>query len=351
MILCGHMDTVSVGDKNHWHHDPFGAEVEGTKLFGRGAADMKAGLSAMIGAMAALKKCGIKLRGNITLIATIYEEPGEEKLIERKGIVDLLDRNAVSGDATIITEPTNLVIGLGHKGTCITTIELHGVSAHSSVPQLGVNAIEKAAKLVLALNEMPTMEHPLLGKGTWTVNRIHAGDNINVVPDYCKVEVDRRLTLGETSETARRDFEQVVDRLISEDKDFRADISFPYVYEPIVIDPKHPIIESLANGFAHVAGKPATKAAMTYGTDGAWIYHRAEIPVAIFGPGNIERAHKPDEFVQLLLLSTYQSSNCPWRVQLRHDRSPQFQWENGLFDRRQRYMHYGCWPLETGPHP
>src|SRR5205809_845227 len=82
----------------------------------------------------------------------------EEKLSERKGIVDLLDRNAVSRDATIITEPTNLVIGLGHKGTCITTIELHGVSAHSSVPQLGVNAIEKAAKFILALHEMPTME-------------------------------------------------------------------------------------------------------------------------------------------------------------------------------------------------
>ena len=299
IILCGHMDTVPAGDLSQWHHDPFGAEVEGDRLFGRGACDMKGGLSAMIGAVSALKKAAIDIRGNITLIATIYEEPGEEKLIERKGIIDLLDRKAVAGDVTIITEPTDLVVGLGHKGTCITSIMLHGVSAHSSVPHLGINAIDKAAKVVLALDEMPVRDDPLLGKGTWTVNRINGGDKINVLPEYCKIEIDRRLTLGESEETARRDFQRVLDQLRKDDKDFRAELSFPYVDGPILIDPEHPIVKSLAGGVSRVSGKTAKREAMTYGTDGAWIYHRAKIPVAIFGPGNIERAHKPDEFVEL----------------------------------------------------
>jgi len=298
LILCGHLDTVPVGDRKEWVFDPYGAEVRGNRLYGRGACDMKAGLSAMTMAVNALKKADVKLLGNLTLIATVCEEV-PEKLTERKGIVELLDRNAVKGKAAIIAEPTDLVIGLGHKATCQIVAKVKGKAAHAGVPDQGINAIEKAAKLIMALKELHTANHPTLGKGTVSANLIEGGTAINVVPENCRVEIDRRLTIGENSEKAMADLQKIIRSIQKEDEDFKAEARCVFSYEPILIDASQPIIKSLAEAYSLVVGRTPRTGTLPYGTDGAFINHRTNIPVAIFGPGNMKHAHKPDEYVEL----------------------------------------------------
>jgi acetylornithine deacetylase/succinyl-diaminopimelate desuccinylase family protein len=298
LVLCGHVDTVPVGDRKEWTCDPYGGEIRDGKLYGRGACDMKAGVGAMIAAIDALKKANTKLLGNMTLIANICEETSE-KLSKRKGIIELLDRNVVKGDAVIITEPTDLVIALGHKATCEIVVEIRGKSAHSGLPHEGINAIEKAAKLIVALRQLRLPQHPVLGAATLSVTLINGGTVSGVVPDYCKMEINRRLTKGESLDTVKREMETLIESIHAEDKDFKAEASYPFAYEPILVTPNEPAVKSLARAYSLVVGKPPETGTLSYGTDGAFIHQKTKIPVVIFGPGNIRQAHGPDEYVEV----------------------------------------------------
>ncbi|MFQ6075777.1 MAG: M20 family metallopeptidase [Candidatus Bathyarchaeia archaeon] len=297
LVLNGHMDTVPVGDESRWSYDPFGADMEGGRVYGRGSCDMKGGVAAMVRAYDALRRAGVDVDG--LLVTAVVQEESPKKLSERKGTIELIDRKVISGDAAVIGEPTGLGVGIGHRSRAEFDIEIRGRSAHASTPSLGVNAILKAARVVLALERVGLKEHPVLGKGTINVGLIEGGTKPNMVPDACRVVVDRRLTMGETPDTALADIERVIGELRDKDRDLVADVRCTYGWCPTLISEDEPIVKALCEAATIVFRREPRIYIPPYHTDGGFIHHMTEMPIAILGPGNEKDAHTADEYVEI----------------------------------------------------
>jgi acetylornithine deacetylase/succinyl-diaminopimelate desuccinylase-like protein len=183
LALCGHLDTVAVVDPDSWTVDPYGGLLREGRLWGLGSSDMKAGLAAQIMAIDAIKRSALSLKGNILFIATVLEEVTQEKLVLRRGIIELIDKELIDADVTIIGEPTDLFVARGHKGVCNIDLTTHGKSAHASVSESGINAIEKMAKILLAIKTIKLAKHSELGLGTLTTCIIEGGVKTGIVPD------------------------------------------------------------------------------------------------------------------------------------------------------------------------
>jgi succinyl-diaminopimelate desuccinylase len=299
LAFCGHLDTVEITQRQSWIRDPYNGEVSDGRLFGLGSADMKAGLAAQIMAIDAVKRARLRLNGDILFIATVLEEVGQEKVQGRKGIIELADKGLAKADAVVIGEPTDLMVARGHKGLCNVILTATGKAAHASVPQGGVNAIEKMAKVLLALKSLKFSYHPELGSGTITPCLIHGGSSLGVVPDTCQVSVDRRLTAGETQTTVRAEIDRVLSDLKKEDRDLEICAEYPYGYNAVITPIDHPIVKSIDLANQDVTHAHPKVGFIPFGTDGAWISTITKSPVIIYGPGRITDAHKSNEYVEL----------------------------------------------------
>jgi acetylornithine deacetylase len=192
-----HQDTVPT---DHMTIDPFGATVEGGRLYGRGACDVKGGMAAMLAAFARLAREKPPGAANVVLACTVDEEHtflGVQELVKR----------GVRADAAVVAEPTQLQIVRAHKGVCRWKVEVQGRSCHSSTPERGRNAIYHMGWLLTFIEEYAeqlrqSRTDPLLGPPTLSVGRIEGGTSVNTVPDRCQIEVDRRLIPGEDAEEA-----------------------------------------------------------------------------------------------------------------------------------------------------
>jgi acetylornithine deacetylase/succinyl-diaminopimelate desuccinylase family protein len=299
LAICGHLDTVAVVEPASWTVDPYSAVVKDGKLWGLGSADMKAGLTAQMMAIDAVKKSEMPLNGNVLFIATVLEEEGRMKLEQRKGVIELLDKGLIKANATVIGEPTNLLVSRGHKGICNTLLTTKGKSAHGSVPDMGINAIEKMAKVLLALKTLKLGYHPELGLGTLTPCIIQGGIKLSIVPDVCKVSIDRRLTVGENKETVQAEMERLFTDLKRDDPDLNIVGEYPYSYEAVVTSLDDPVLKSIDLACRDVTKKPANIGFIPFGTDGAWINKFAKCPILIYGPGRVTDAHRLNEYVEL----------------------------------------------------
>ncbi|MDY3118400.1 MAG: ArgE/DapE family deacylase [Peptoniphilus sp.] len=193
LALSGHLDVVDPGDEKEWTYPPFSAEIEDGILWGRGASDMKSGLAALVSALIEVHEQN-NFHGKIRLLATVGEEVGE---LGSGQLTDLGYMDDV--DALIIAEPCNLGVVYGHKGSLNYKVTAKGVSAHSSAPQIGINAIEKLSKAIQALstaaNRWKTQyDDAVLGKVTHSVTLISGGTQVNSVPDYAEFEANVRTT-------------------------------------------------------------------------------------------------------------------------------------------------------------
>jgi len=298
IVLNGHMDTVPIGNRSAWTVDPLGAEVRNGRIFGRGAADMKGGLASIIMAVEALQRSGISVKGNIMVTAVALEEV-PMKLIGRRGVVELLDRNVIKGEAVIIGEPTGLRVSIGHRSKAEIVVVTYGKSAHASMPEMGVNAIEKMTKIVSMLKKLEFGYHEALGSGTINIGVIEGGIKSNVVPDVCKLKIDRRLTIGETPEKATEEIKEVVRRLAEGDRDLNAEVSCTYGWLPTLISEKEPIVQALIKASEIVMGKRLPAVVSRFHSDGGFIHHMTGLPIVLFGPGNESQAHTVDEYVEI----------------------------------------------------
>jgi acetylornithine deacetylase/succinyl-diaminopimelate desuccinylase family protein len=296
LVLNGHMDTVPVGDRAAWSVDPFGGECQDGKIYGRGAADMKGGLASMIMAVDALHRSRIELKGNLILTAVIMEELAE-KLSQRRGVVELIDKEVIRGDAAIVGEPTSLNVSLGHRGRAVFEVLTHGKSAHASMPKRGVNAIEKMAEIIQSLKALKMGDNKLLGSGTFNIGVIEGGTKPNVVPDLCKIKIDRRLTFGETPQTAERDLQKIIDDLKRKDTSLQPDVRCLYQISPTLTSASEPVVSALGKSVEAVTGRKPKKTVSTFHSDGGFITHLAKLPVVIFGPGDEKTAHTADEHI------------------------------------------------------
>jgi acetylornithine deacetylase len=292
LVLSGHMDVVPAEEAG-WRHDPFSLTDEGDRWVGRGSCDMK-GFLALAANLSVEAKAG-RWRAPLALVFTYDEEVGTlgaRQLTESFPAAARLPRSAIIG------EPTSLRVARTHKGHAKLRVTLHGVSAHSGYPHLGANAIEPAGRVIVALTRLRReleAEHPpnreLFPEVPYVplnVGTIRGGSAINVVPDRCALEVGFRPLPGVASE-------ELVERVSRAAREaaapFEPEIELLSDSPPMLLDAASPIHRHLCGLIGQEEGS-----SVSFATDAGWL-QRLGLDCAIFGPGSIEVAHKPNEFL------------------------------------------------------
>jgi acetylornithine deacetylase len=287
LLLCGHIDTVGV----HAMRDPHAPRVEGDRLYGRGAYDMKAGVAAAL--IACRDAAALGLAGDVVVAAVADEEHAS------LGVQEVL--RAVRADVAIVTEPTELQLVVAHKGFVWMQIEVQGCAAHGSRPHLGVDAIVKAGPILAALGELHDRlgwrTHPLLGRGSVHASRIAGGGELSSYPASCVLELERRTLPGERAADAERELGELLQACRAADAQLRATQRTLLVREPFEISPDAEVV-----GVVRAAAQEATGAApaiggASYWADAAFIAE-AGIPTVMFGPGG-DGAHADVEWVSI----------------------------------------------------
>ena len=291
LMLNSHLDTVPVANMSI---DPFDPIVRDGRVYGRGACDAKGSIAAMIAALVA--HANSPERPVPIVFAAMADEEfsfsGSWKLIERDWPVK----------ACVVGEPTKLASIIAHKGVARWLISIAGTSAHGAMPQLGHSAIYDGARVALAL-EAYAQElarrppHPLLGPATLNVGRVTGGSSVNIVPDSCEFEVERRLLPGEDGRQAVRDCEEWVRERVG--GEIRLVVNEPYLVDPALDTPREASVVR-AVGDAHLSefGSASAIEGAHYGTDGSKLAH-AGIETVVCGPGDIAQAHTGDEFIEI----------------------------------------------------
>jgi acetylornithine deacetylase len=290
LVLSGHMDVVPAEEEG-WRSDPFTLTDEGDRWVGRGACDMK-GFVALAANLAAEARTE-RWRAPLVLLFTYDEEVGTlgaKRLTESFPAAAMLPRNAIIG------EPTELRVARTHKGHFKMRVVLHGVAAHSGYPHLGVNAIEPAGRVTVALSRLrreleaePALHGELFPEIPYVplnVGTIHGGSAINVVPDRCAVELGARPMPGVASEEL---IERVSRAVREAAAPFEPEIELLSDSPAMLLDETAPIHSFLCELTGQSAG-----ASVSFATDAGWL-QRLGMDCAIFGPGSIEVAHKPNE--------------------------------------------------------
>jgi acetylornithine deacetylase/succinyl-diaminopimelate desuccinylase family protein len=294
VLFEAHQDTVPVDAMTI---EPFGARIEGGKLYGRGSCDVKAGGAAMLAAFARLVREKPPGSAAVTLAFTVDEEH------TFLGIQELM-KSGFRADYAIVAEPTLLNIVNAHKGVVRWQLETAGRACHSSRPEQGVNAIYRMGWLLNGVEEYASLlqqppPDPVLGPRTLSVGRILGGVSANTVPDFCRIDIDRRLIPGENPA-------DVVESLSEFLKGYPG-IDFPFTAAASQLacpplDPTHSgaLVERLGAAIDSVVGKHEVHA-VPYGTDASTVAG-AGVPAVVFGPGDIAQAHTKDEWIDLAQL-------------------------------------------------
>jgi acetylornithine deacetylase/succinyl-diaminopimelate desuccinylase len=249
-------------------------------------------------ALDALNRAGIEVHGNLVLTGVIMEEVAA-KISQRRGIIELIDKKIIRGDAAIVGEPTSLDVSLGHRGRAVFEVVTHGQSAHASMPKRGVNAIEKMADVIQSLRKLKMGNNELLGRGTYNIGVIDGGTKPNVVPDSCTIKIDRRLTFGETAKTVEQDLRTAIQELEEKDASLRTDVKCPYQISPTLTLASEPVVRAVSTAIETVTNREPSIGVSTFHSDGGFINHLAKVPVVLFGPGNETMAHTADEYVNV----------------------------------------------------
>jgi acetylornithine deacetylase/succinyl-diaminopimelate desuccinylase family protein len=282
LMLNAHLDTVGVEGMER----PFEPVVEGGRLYGRGAYDMKSGLAACMLAAEPLRSEG--LRGDVILAAVADEEHAST------GVQSVLKSR--KADAAIVTEPTALRVCIAHKGFAWAELETRGRAAHGSRSAEGVDAITGMAPVLTRLAELQAAldaapRHDLVGSGSVHGSLIEGGQELSSYPARCLLSLERRTIPGETADDVRRECDALVEGIEG------AEARVGLVREPFSVDPGAEVVQSVARAAAAVTGRPAELYGETYWMDAAFI-QAAGIPTAVFGPAG-EGAHAAEEWVDL----------------------------------------------------
>jgi succinyl-diaminopimelate desuccinylase len=295
LLFAGHLDTVPVGVEK-WVHDPFSALVSDGKIWGRGAADMKSGLAAMIVAAINTKSGGRQLWGDLILAATAGEEVdsmGAEEISKR------IDFGPIA--AMIIPEPSNNKICLAHKGALWVEVTTYGKIAHGSMPEEGINAITAMMTFLDKIRKMkvPSRKHRLLGPFTSSVNTIRGGEKTNVIPDYCMVTIDMRTLPGQDHSVLLEKISSILDELKVKVPHFRASLKILNDRGPIETKADGRVANVVNKAVQSIIDKNSQPIGVSYYTDASVFVPALKVPMIICGPGIDTLAHKPNEYIEI----------------------------------------------------
>ncbi len=293
ILICGHLDTVPIGDINNWNYDPVGGAETNDHIYGRGSADMKSGVAV---ALSTLKRINSELKTSemqysITFLGTSDEEVGLGG-VKASLELGLLDK----AEFLIIPEPTGLKVGIAEKGVLWLSIIASGKTAHGSTPEKGINAIEEIVKLFPILHSsVPNHVDGILGKSTLNIGVIQGGNIANVVPERAEVQCDFRLV----PPIQPADFSNTLTQKIA---DFA--LESPAKFE-CQVKQAMPVIKSSEDNYfvKKFLEKSGTQqlSGLNYATDGAILVSKApkELPFVLYGPGNPKKIHISDERVSI----------------------------------------------------
>ena len=286
LMFCGHIDTVGVAGMQ----SPFTPMIREGRLYGRGAQDMKAGVAAMIDAARVAQADGFR-RGRLVIAAVVDEEYasiGADALVREW-----------KADAAVVTEPTDLQIGVGHKGFAWATIETRGRAAHGSRPAEGRDAILRMGRVLARLEQLDRelqsrKPHPLVGTGSLHTSIIEGGRELSSYPDLCRLQLERRTVPGESAHTFAREMSDLVNTLREADPELDASVELMFSRPPYELPSSHDLPRAL-EAAAATAGARSSNVGMSFWTDAA-ILGEAGIPSVLFGPGGAG-LHSREEYV------------------------------------------------------
>ncbi len=293
LMFNAHMDTVGLGGED----GGLRARVEGDRLYGRGAYDMKGSLAAMMLAGAALAR---RPAGGDVLITAVTDE--EYASIGTEAIAR--DHTA---DAAIVTEPTDLELCLAHKGFVWAEIETRGVAAHGSRPDDGVDAIAKMGRVLVELEALDLAlrggrRHPRVETASVHASLIEGGIELSTYPDRCMVQIERRTIPGESVADVRMELERILERAKLRDPQFQAEARIGLTREPFEIGEDEPIVQQLSRVAERIAGEARVMSGTTGWMDSA-LLAAAGIPTVIYGPAG-DGAHAAAKWVSLASADT-----------------------------------------------
>jgi putative selenium metabolism hydrolase len=305
IMMDSHTDTVGIGNPKEWKWDPYQGKVENGYVYGRGACDQRAGMACMVYAAKLIKE--LDLLGDYTLwvVGSVQEED-----CDGLSWLYILREDAIKPELVVITEPSSLQVYRGHRGRMEIEVHLHGRSCHASAPERGDNPIYKMNALVREIEDLNTRlkDDPFLGKGTVAVTEIRSlSPSLCAVPSSCSIHLDRRLTAGETRESAVAEI-----RALPSARDAEIEIlqyaqpSYTGLVYPMekyyptwVLEADHPAVKAAVETFDRVNGVPPVVDKWTFSTNGVGSMGICGVPTMGFGPGDEVDAHSVGERVSI----------------------------------------------------
>lgn len=295
LLLESHLDTVSADGMTI---DPFAGLISDERIYGRGACDTKGSGAAMLWALIAYRS-GAPQPNNVAVLYTVDEE------FRKAGITTFVNQHLpVLGfrpAGAIVGEPTALHPVVAHNGVVRWSIRTKGVSAHSSDPSMGRSAISMMVRVVQAMESqyIPALSssHPLTGRARCSINMIRGGTQVNIVPDACSIEIDRRLVPGEDPNEVLPAVEQLLDRLRRQDPDLQVRQDPPFIDPPLSPRGNEAFIAFVQSVLAGMS-LPQELRGAGFGTEASSL-SQAGVPAVVLGPGSIDQAHADDEWISL----------------------------------------------------
>jgi succinyl-diaminopimelate desuccinylase len=291
LVMHGHMDTVPIGPRENWDYDPFESKIVNGRLYGRGACDMKGPVSALAETMILYNEQ--KQEVPLLMLATSDEESG------CSGAERVAESGLLQGvQYGVCAEPTSLDVLVGEKGMLWSKVIAKGKAAHGSRPDEGINAIELCMKAIEALCKpvYPFETDELMGHPTLNIGKISGGIKVNVVPEYCEAQIDMRLVKGQSPEGILEIMNRRLDAAKLSDH-----ITVEYMMgKPAVITPSDsPIVKAAVQSVRKITGREVHLKSASYGTDCSVLQPKIGIFNVICGPGSIEQAHQPNEYIRI----------------------------------------------------
>lgn len=307
LIFNGHIDTVPPYEMEF---EPFCADIKDGYLLGRGCNDMKGAVACMITAMLNLKNKGKQLGGDIILTAAVGEE-------EKSDGTEFVVKSGITADGAIVGEPANYGYALGHRGLEWLEIRIEGKIAHGGIPELGINAISKAAKLIRKIEEelMPRLkerQNEWMGPSVMNFGFIKGGTQPSSVADSCIIQIDRRYLPEENVESVIMEYQDIIDSIKAEDPEFKAEIirmdsnlMEEFDHAPLIAQPDSHIAKTVYKVLKEFTNMEPNVEKRRGWTDAGVLSTYGNIPTVVTGPGDLKYSHAKDEKIPVADLINY----------------------------------------------
>jgi putative selenium metabolism hydrolase len=305
IMMDAHTDTVGVGDPKEWAWDPYKGKVEDGYIYGRGSSDQRGGMASMVYAAKIIKD--LDLSGDYTLwiVGSVLEED-----CDGLSWIYILKEDGIRPDCVVLTEPTNCRVYRGHRGRMEIEVHMRGRSCHASAPERGDNPVYKMASLIAEVEKLNTRlkNDPFLGKGTIAITEIRSlTPSLCAVPGSCSIHLDRRLTAGETLESAVAEVKALPSaagaevEVLEYTRPSYTGLVYPMqkYYPTWVLEENHPLVQAAVSAYTTLHGEPPIVNKWVFSTNGVGSMGTMGVPTIGFGPGEEDVAHSVIERIPI----------------------------------------------------